>query len=129
MPVITLPKALREVLGDNGADALVKVINEADLGARQDLATKEDIAKVKEEIIKVKEEIIKVKENVFKVEAKLKEELLKVEYRLDAKIDRVEAKLNERMTAIDGEIKFQKWMLSILLAGVISLIMKAFFIP
>ncbi|MCI4626275.1 MAG: hypothetical protein L3V56_09980 [Candidatus Magnetoovum sp. WYHC-5] len=104
MSIITLPKVLQEVLGDSGAEALVKVINEADLGARQDLATKEDIAK-------------------------LREEVLKVEYRLDAKIDRVETKLNERMIVIEGEIKFQRWMLSILLAGVISLIMKAFFIP
>ncbi len=122
MPVITVPKELREVLGEKGADALVKVINDADLSARKDLALKEDFAKVKEEILQV-EHRLEVK--IERVEAKID----KVEVKLDAKIDRVEAKLSERMTFIDGEIRLQKWMLGILLAGVISLIMKAFFIP
>ncbi|MCI4625811.1 MAG: hypothetical protein L3V56_07595 [Candidatus Magnetoovum sp. WYHC-5] len=129
MPVITVPKELREVLGEKGADALVKVINDADLSARKDLALKEDFAKVKEEILKVEHrlevKIERVEAKIDKVEAKID----KVEVKLDAKIDRVEAKLSERMTFIDGEIRLQKWMLGILLAGVISLIMKAFFIP
>lgn len=80
MSVITLPKVLREKLGDDGAEALVKVINESETASRKDLATKEDIFK-----------------------------------------------LNERMTKIEGELTLIKWMMGIMLAGVISLVMKAFF--
>ncbi|QWR77485.1 hypothetical protein E2O03_008220 [Candidatus Magnetomonas plexicatena] len=40
---------------------------------------------------------------------------------------RVESKLIERMTKIEGELTLIKWMMGIMLAGVISLVMKAFF--
>ncbi|MBF0607991.1 MAG: hypothetical protein HQL61_10655 [Magnetococcales bacterium] len=42
MSVITIPKALRDKLGDEGTDAFIKVINEAGLDTRRDLATKDD---------------------------------------------------------------------------------------
>ncbi|MEO5358179.1 MAG: hypothetical protein H7844_12910 [Nitrospirae bacterium YQR-1] len=80
MSVITIPRALREKLGDEATDSLVKVINDAELNSRKDLATKEDIFK-----------------------------------------------LSERMTKIEGELTLIKWMMGIMLAGVISLVMKAFF--
>lgn len=37
MAVITIPRPLRERLGDEGADALVAVINEASKGQRDDI--------------------------------------------------------------------------------------------
>ncbi|MBF0520064.1 MAG: DUF1640 domain-containing protein [Nitrospirae bacterium] len=40
---------------------------------------------------------------------------------------RIESRLNERMTKIEGELTLIKWMMGIMLAGVISLVMKAFF--
>ncbi|MBF0536624.1 MAG: DUF1640 domain-containing protein [Nitrospirae bacterium] len=73
MSVIAIPKALSDKLGDEGTDALAKVINEAGLDTRRELATKEDIAK------------------------------------------------------LDGEIKLLRWMLGLILACVISLVRKAFF--
>ncbi len=84
MTVISIPKALREKLGDEATDAFVEVIKAIDLDSRKELATKTDIAK------------------------------------LDGKIDKVKSEL-------DGELNLLKWMVGIMLAGVISLVLKAFF--
>ncbi|MBF0336299.1 MAG: DUF1640 domain-containing protein [Nitrospirae bacterium] len=80
MSVITIPKALRDKLGDEGTDAFIKVINEAGLDTRRDLATKDDISKVRDDI-----------------------------------------------AIIRGELLLLKWMMGILIAGVVSLVMRAFF--
>ncbi|MBF0318559.1 MAG: hypothetical protein HQL01_01970 [Nitrospirae bacterium] len=52
MSVITIPEVLRKKLGDDGAEALVKIINEADSSSRKDLATKADLESTKSDIIK-----------------------------------------------------------------------------
>jgi len=69
MPVITIPKILREKLSEEGADALVEVINKADERQKEDIVSfveekferrlAEEIGKVREEIGKVRAEIIK----------------------------------------------------------------------
>ncbi|MEO5360051.1 MAG: CCDC90 family protein [Nitrospirota bacterium] len=43
---------LRKKLGDDGAGALVKIINEADTSSRKELATKADLESAKSDIIK-----------------------------------------------------------------------------
>ncbi|MEO5355753.1 MAG: DUF1640 domain-containing protein [Nitrospirae bacterium YQR-1] len=57
--MITIPEVLRKKLGDDGAEALVKVINESETNARKDLSTKEDIAKLEVKIETSKSDIIK----------------------------------------------------------------------
>jgi hypothetical protein len=57
MSVITIPKVLRDKLGDDGTDALVKVLNESDSVSGKDYATKADIADVKGEIKAVRLEM------------------------------------------------------------------------
>ncbi|MBF0487647.1 MAG: DUF1640 domain-containing protein [Nitrospirae bacterium] len=52
MSVITIPKVLRKKLGDDGAEALVRIINDADSNFRKDLATKADLESAKSDIIK-----------------------------------------------------------------------------
>jgi len=42
-------------------------------------------------------------------------------------IERLEAKLDTRFERIDGELRLNRWMLGLMLAGVVSLILKAFF--
>lgn len=39
----------------------------------------------------------------------------------------IKAEINVRFESIDGELKLNRWMLGVLLAGVISLVLKAFF--
>ncbi|MBF0458746.1 MAG: hypothetical protein HQK99_12730 [Nitrospirae bacterium] len=102
MTVITVPKPLREKLGDEAADSLIKIINETELTSRKDLATREDIFKLSE----------CTKEDIFKLSERTREDIFK---------------LSERMTKMEGELILIKWMMGIMLAGVISLVMKAFF--
>ncbi|MGB5734806.1 MAG: DUF1640 domain-containing protein [Thiohalocapsa sp.] len=42
-------------------------------------------------------------------------------------IERLEAKLDTRFERIDGELRLNRWILGLMLAGVVSLILKAFF--
>ncbi|MBF0607060.1 MAG: coiled-coil domain-containing protein [Candidatus Magnetobacterium sp. LHC-1] len=152
MSVITIPRILREKLGDEAVEAFAKVISEAGLDTRRDLATKEDLFKVetrlKENITKVKEDvsktegrlredIAKVKEDVNKTEGRLREEIAKVkedvnktEGRLREEIAKVKedsAKIREDVAKISGEMVLLKLMLGGMLAGMISLIVKTFF--
>ncbi len=85
MAVITIPKPLREKLGDEATEAFIEIIRTIDIESRKELTTKEDIVK------------------------------------LDGKIDKIKAEL-------DGKLKHINWMLGILIAGVLSLVMKVFFI-
>jgi hypothetical protein len=67
--VISIPRPLRERLGDDGADALVAVINEATKNQREDMIAvveerferrlAEEIGKVRQEIAEVKADIIR----------------------------------------------------------------------
>ncbi|MBF0318196.1 MAG: hypothetical protein HQL01_00115 [Nitrospirae bacterium] len=52
MSVIAIPKSLREKLGDEATEDLVKVINEVDSSSRKDLATKADLESAKSEMLK-----------------------------------------------------------------------------
>ncbi|MBF0518078.1 MAG: hypothetical protein HQK97_13380, partial [Nitrospirae bacterium] len=49
--MIAIPKPLREKLGDDATDSLIKVINEAGLNTHKDFATKEDIARLETKIV------------------------------------------------------------------------------
>lgn len=42
-------------------------------------------------------------------------------------IERLEAKLDTRFERQDGELRLNRWMLGLMLAGVVSLILNAFF--
>ncbi len=145
MSVITIPRILRETLGEEATEAFVKVISEAGLDTRRDLATKEDLFKVetrlKENIAKVKEDVAKVKEDVNKTELRLREEIAKTELKLREEIAKTElrlredsariredvARLREDVAKISGEMVLLKLMLGGMLAGMISLIVKTFF--
>ncbi len=52
MAVITIPKPLREKLGDEATDAFIEVIKEIEQESKKDLATKSDLSELKTEIIK-----------------------------------------------------------------------------
>ncbi|MGZ5029511.1 MAG: DUF1640 domain-containing protein [Methylobacter sp.] len=59
------------------------------------------------------------------LEVNLKE-LATKEY-LSRELRDVEQRIDTRFERIDGELKLIRWMLGMLLAGVISLVLKAFF--
>jgi hypothetical protein len=59
------------------------------------------------------------------LEVNLKELATKEDLRLSLK--ETELRMDARFEHIDGELKLNRWMLGVLLAGVISLVLKAFF--
>lgn len=42
-------------------------------------------------------------------------------------IERLEARLDARFERVDGELRLNRWMLGVMLAGIVSLILKAYF--
>lgn len=42
-------------------------------------------------------------------------------------IERLDARMENRFERLDGELRLVRWMLGIVLAGVLSLILEAFF--
>jgi hypothetical protein len=102
MAVITIPRVLRERLGEDGAEAFADILKEFEVDSHKNLATKDDIARLE---LATKEDITALKEAT-------KEDI----FMLKADIARLE-----------GEIKTIKWMLGVVVAGVASLIFKSFF--
>ncbi len=94
MAVITIPRALREKLGDDATDAFVEVIREIE----------PDTDKIKQNLVKevaTKDDIMALKDDINAL-----------------KVDNID---------IRSELKLLKWMIGVVIAGVVSLIMKAFF--
>lgn len=59
------------------------------------------------------------------LEINLKELATKQDIRLEVRD--LEQRLDARFERIDGELKLTRWMLGVMLAGVMSLVLKAFF--
>lgn len=79
-----------------------------------DVATKADIAEVKRDIADVRKDM----------DARLE----KTDAKIDSQIALVRKDLQLEMAGIRAEQKLIRWMLSALIAGMISLIIKAFFV-
>ena len=65
-------------------------------------------------------------EEVVRVIAKAQDGLVTKHDLSEAK-NEIKAEMNVRFERIDGELKLNRWMLGVLLAGVISLVLKTFF--
>lgn len=50
--IISIPKILTDKLGNDGADALVHVLNDAETSTKSNLATKADLSEMKAELLK-----------------------------------------------------------------------------
>jgi hypothetical protein len=112
MAVITVPKVLREKLGEDGTDTLVELINLAN-------------QKVKEDVIELSAE---------KFERRLTEEMAKVNQRITDEV----ANLRGEMAKLDNKISeakadLMKWMFIFifgqywLIVGTLTAILFAFF--
>ncbi|KJR42168.1 hypothetical protein MCHI_001935 [Candidatus Magnetoovum chiemensis] len=161
MPVIAIPKPLREKLGEDAIDAFISVINNAGFDSRKDLATKDDLnalrsatkddlralrdemkafhSATKDDInalrISTKDEIKTLRDDMKAMRSEVKDEMntLRNEFKDDILAlqnwtQKEIYSLNERFTKLDGEMRLIKWMLGIMIAGILSLVLKAFFI-
>ncbi len=93
MPVLTIPKPLRAVLGEEGADSLVEVLREWERG------TKEDVISLSAE----------------KFERRLTEEATRLDKRITEEISRLRIELLEKMG------RDFRWITGILLGTLIPM--------
>ncbi|KWT85556.1 LA_3696 family protein [Candidatus Magnetominusculus xianensis] len=81
MSVITIPRSLRERLGDDASDAFATLINDIDLSARKDaivIAEERFERRLVEEASKLRLEIGKVNERITEESGKLQIEIEKL---------------------------------------------------
>jgi leucyl aminopeptidase (aminopeptidase T) len=94
MPVINIPKVLRDKLGEEGADALVDLINAADTQAKADVLT---FAEEKFER-RLAEEAAKLDHRITEESARLDKRITEESARLDKKITEEVARLDKSIT-------------------------------
>jgi bifunctional DNA-binding transcriptional regulator/antitoxin component of YhaV-PrlF toxin-antitoxin module len=115
MALVTVPKPLREKLGDEASDALVSLINQAGNGYKTEtveLVEERFERRVSEEVAKLERHIT---EEVGKLDHRITEEVGKLDHRiteevgkLDRRITEEVAKLNERMATLDVKLSETK---------------------
>ncbi|MGB9710738.1 MAG: hypothetical protein ACPLZA_04485 [Thermodesulfovibrio sp.] len=71
MPVLTLPKSVRERLGEEATDAFIEFFKEFEREIKDDLATKRDIKEVELRIKEVEARIKEVEARIREVEANM----------------------------------------------------------
>ena len=101
MAVVTVKKPLREKLGDDGAEALVELINEAQK------ETQNNVIKFVEEKFekRLSEELAKVRVEIAEVKTDLIERIEGVRTDLIERIEGVRTDLTERIEGVRTELK------------------------
>ena len=116
MEIITIPRVLREKLGDNGADSLVELLNRVSNHTRDDVLTfveekfehhlSEEIGKVNERITK---EISKLDnrltEEMGKVNERIAEERVSINQRITEEVAKVNQRITDEIAMVRGEIQ------------------------
>ncbi|WP_353685895.1 hypothetical protein [Thermodesulfovibrio sp. 3462-1] len=77
MPVLTLPKSVRERLGEEATDAFIEFFKEFEREIKDDLATKRDIKEVELRIKEVEARIREVEANMEIKLAQFKVDIIK----------------------------------------------------
>ncbi len=118
MAILTIPRVLREKLGDEGAEALVELLNTVGYQERNNLLglVEERFARrVGEESARLKAYISEVKfaleEQIREVESRLEGRITEVESKLEKQIAEVESRLEGRIT--EGERKLEKQIVEV----------------
>ena len=134
MPIITVEKPLKDKLGDEGVDSLIRLLNQSQQNQKQDLMVyleEKYERRLGEEINKVNERLT---EDIGQVNVNIAE----TEKRLDNRITEQIGKVNERITKEIAGVKTDladtradliKWMFIFWMGQVIALvgILFAFF--
>ncbi|BCB97231.1 hypothetical protein JZK55_21530 [Dissulfurispira thermophila] len=104
MPVITIPKALRDKLGDEAAESFAVLLKEVEHEGRKDalvLAEERFERRLSEEVASLR---VKISEVKTELEAKISE----VKAELETKISEVKAELEAKISEVKVDII--KWM-------------------
>ena len=141
MAILTVPKVLREKLGDEGVEALINLLNEAAHHERDNLlgileerfarrVTEEGkrlellIAETEKRLEnRITEAVARLDSRITEEVSRLEQRITAVEARLEQRITAVEARLEQRITAV--EARLVRWMF-IFWAGQIGVIVALF---
>jgi predicted RecB family endonuclease len=105
VPVITVPKALRERLGEEGVEALVEPINAAYAHARDDtltLAAEKFERRLAEVGARFETRLTEVE---AKFERRLTEEVARLEALISQEVTRLEAKISQEVARLEAKIE------------------------
>jgi len=122
MAILTVPKVLREKLGDEGVEALIALLNEAARHERDNLlgilaerferrVTEEgkrlevQIAEVEAKLDhRITEEVSRLEVQIAAVEKRLDNRITEVEARLEQRITEEVARLEQRIAAVEAKL-------------------------
>ena len=115
MAVISIPKGLRERLGDDGVDALVEVLSQVEASARDAsiLVVEERFERrVSEEGAKIN---MRITEEVAKVNNRITEEVAKINNRITEEVLKLDNRITEEVAKLRVEVSrvqsnLIKWM-------------------
>lgn len=117
-------EAIAEVIQVNFRDLVTKEHLRHEL---KELETRFD-AKLDRLEAKLTGEVSRLEGKLVQLEGKLMGEIRQLEGKLMGEIAQVRGEMTYGLTQVRGEIGLLKWMLGVLLAGVVSLVVKAFFV-
>jgi ElaB/YqjD/DUF883 family membrane-anchored ribosome-binding protein len=111
MPVVTIPRALREKLGDEATESLVELLNKMLQGSKEDVISlsgekferrlAEEFAKFDSKLM---EEVAKVNKRIDELSARIMEEVAKLDARITEEVAKLDAKITEEVTKLDAKI-------------------------
>ncbi|BCB97227.1 hypothetical protein JZK55_21490 [Dissulfurispira thermophila] len=104
MPVITIPKALRDKLGDEAAESFAVLLKEVEHEGRKDALV---LAEERFER-RLSEEVASLRVKISEVKAELETKISEVKAELETKISEVKAELEAKISEVKVDII--KWM-------------------
>lgn len=111
MPIITVPKVLRDKLGDEGVDALVALINAADSQTKADVLTfveEKFERRLSEEAAKFSGRLT---EEVTRLDRRITEEVTKLDHRITEEVAKLDVKLaNLEVRIAEAKADLIRWM-------------------
>ncbi|BCX88709.1 hypothetical protein MIN45_P1078 [Methylomarinovum tepidoasis] len=113
----------------DGAAALRYTAAMASALTTSDVATIRDLERLEQEMnLRFEQMERKFGQRLVEFDAKYEQQFVELESRIDTRLTDLEKRFEKRSGQIESQLRLHHWMLSLLLAGVISLVLKAFFI-
>ncbi|MEO0290667.1 MAG: hypothetical protein ABIN15_05450 [candidate division WOR-3 bacterium] len=104
MKIITIPKVLREKLGDDGVDALIELLNASNEKLKIDLIelqTEKYERRLAEETAKIDKRIT---EETAKIDKRITEETAKIDKRITEETAKIDKRITEETARLDKRI-------------------------
>ena len=105
MPIITIPKILQEKLTDEGADALVRILDKIEVRSQSHTLEITEERFEKRLVTETTQIRVDLKSETASVKAELKEKITNVKTELNEEIVNVKAELKEEITTVRADLR------------------------